>query len=476
MGAIKKSGLLCIVVLFLSISVYARSFDAQVEAVDNTINLNQLATYKLTIRNDLETIEEFKVKTLDYPAWDVKTEPVINPIQLSISPGEEKDLELFVTPMHVANYGVYDVSLQVELVSKKEKLSIPLRVNVISPQAGTYVETVIASISMDDKIDPSKEIPISILLNNQNIIEYPEIIITVESNLIKDVVKESLGKREKKTISLVKSIDPQTPPQEDAIIVKLVSNNKTLHTEIKRIEVIGKEDISQDKKVEKRFLKKVEEITLVNNGNLLYERDYKVPISLINELFTSSNPKGGQFIKEDSGRYLSIPLKIEPGVKATLTITKNYISILAVILLAGVIILVYYLLRSPLIIAKKAANISYKEGGVSELKVILTISNRGKGKLRNIEIVDKVPHIADLEKGLTIGTLHPSKILKHDNKGTIIKWVIDELEAGDERVISYKIKSHLSILGQFNLSPTIGKFQSHGKEVVTHSNSLAVTP
>ena len=68
-----------------------------------------------------------------------------------------------------------------------------------------------------------------------------------------------------------------------------------------------------------------------------------------------------------------------------------------------------------------------------------------------IEIVDKIPNIADLEKGLSIGTLHPTKILKHERKGTIIKWLIEQLDAGDERVISYKIKSHLSILGEFRL-------------------------
>ena len=87
----------------------------------------------------------------------------------------------------------------VELISKKEKIQTPLRVNIISPQAGTYVETVIATIVIENKIDPTKEIPIKITVSNQNIIEYSEVIISIDSKLIKDEIKESLGKKERET-------------------------------------------------------------------------------------------------------------------------------------------------------------------------------------------------------------------------------------------------------------------------------------
>ena len=206
-----------------------------------------------------------------------------------------------------------------------------------------------------------------------------------------------------------------------------------------------------------------------------YTKGIKLDSSLIQMLFTSSKPKG-KFIKEDEKRYLSIPVELPPGKSITIQITKNYITLLIIIILIAVIIGLYYAFRSPLTIQKKATNIAFKEGGISELKVILNVINRSKTRLKGIEIIDKIPNIADLEKGLTIGTLHPTQILKHERKGTIIKWLIEDLEAGDERVISYKIKSHLSILGEFSLTPTIGKFNLKGKEIITHSNSLGINP
>ncbi len=474
MSTIKKGVLLLIAIVLLSISVYADNFDVEFEAVDNAITFGQLAEFKLTVTNNLNTKETFKVKTLDYPLWEITTEPLLNPIQFSVEPNKKREITLFLNPLHISNYGVFDVSVIIEMVSKKEKVTNPVRVNLVSPEAGTYVETVIATISMDDQVDPTKDITIKISLNNQNIIEYPKLLITLESKLIQEEVQESLGKKGKKTITLTKRISPQTLPQEDTLIVKVISNNKTLDTKVKKIEVIEKKELSKHENVKNGFLKVENDITLNNIGNVRYTDSIKLESSFIQTLFTSSKPKG-KFIKEEGQRYLVVPLDIPPGESTVVTITKNYITLLVIVLLLAVIIILYYILRSPLTIKKTAANIGYKEGGVSELKVVLTVVNRSKNKLREIEVIDRIPNIADIEKGLTIGTLHPSKILKHEKKGTIIKWIVDELDAGDERVITYKIKSHLSILGEFSLTQAIAKFTFQGKEVITHSNSLGIS-
>jgi hypothetical protein len=475
MNMIKKGVLLFITVLLVSLSVSAADFEVEFEAVDNTITLGELAKFTLTIRNNMDVKETFKVKTLDYPVWEIKTDPILNPIQFSIEPGKKREIELLVNPLHITTFGVYDINVITESINKKEKITTPLRVNLVSPQAGIYVETVLATIIIDEKIDPVKDIPIKITIDNQNIIEYPELLVKIESNLIKEEITESLGKREKKTISIIKKINPQTTPQEDTLVVELISNNKTLDTQVKRIEIISSKEITKESKVKKRFLKTVEDITLNNIGNVQYTEGIKIESSLVQTLFTSSRPKG-KFIKEDGQRYLIIPVDISPGGTTTIQITKNYVTLLIIIALAAIIMGLYYLFRSPVTARKTAANIALKEGGVSELKIVLNVSNRSNNKLRNIEVIDRIPNIADLEKGLTIGTLHPTKILKHERKGTLIKWVIDNLDAGDERVISYKIKSHLSILGEFSLTPTIVKFNFKGKEIITHSNSLGISP
>jgi len=475
MNTIKKSILVLLAILLLSISVSAADFDVEVEAIEKTISFGELAKFKLTVYNNMHTKETFKVKTLDYPTWEITTDPLLNPIQFTVNPDKKREVIIFLNPLHVSNYGVFDVNVIVELVSKKEKVQMPIRVNLVSPQAGTYIETVLATILMDDKIDPTKEILIRIKVDNQNVIEYPDLLVKVESSLINEEIEVSLGKKEKKTLPLTKSIDPQTPPQEVTVVVKVISNNKTLDTKVKRVEVIGTSEITKKEESRNRFLKTINEMTITNIGNAQHTEGIKIESSIIQNLFTSSRPKG-KFIKEDGKRYLAIPLDIPPGETTTVIVTKNYITLVIIAVLIGILLMLYYVFRSPLTIRKTATNIGVKEGGVSELKIVLNVSNRSKNRLKDISVIDRIPNIADMEKGLTIGTLHPSKILKHEKKGTIIKWNIDALDAGDERVISYKIKSHLSILGEFSLTQAIAKFHFKGKEIVTHSNTLGISP
>jgi hypothetical protein len=92
-----------------------------------------------------------------------------------------------------------------------------------------------------------------------------------------------------------------------------------------------------------------------------------------------------------------------------------------------------------------------------------------------MSVIDRVPKLAEVSTQKTIGTLEPTKILKHEKKGTLIKWEIDTIESQEERILSYKIITKLSILGRFTMPQTIVKYQTkRGRErVVSSSKSKA---
>ena len=88
----------------------------------------------------------------------------------------------------------------------------------------------------------------------------------------------------------------------------------------------------------------------------------------------------------------------------------------------------------------------------------------------------QMPHM-DIKKEFAEGTLKPSRILQHHKKGLIVKWNIASLDAFEERIISYKIKSKLSILGTLTLPPmtvTCKDKQGKGLKVVSHSETVKV--
>ena len=121
---------------------------------------------------------------------------------------------------------------------------------------------------------------------------------------------------------------------------------------------------------------------------------------------------------------------------------------------------------------KGADVMEIEEGGISKIKVTLNIKNRTKTKIENVSVIEKIPNIANLVKEEYLGTLKPTKVLRHDVKGTLLKWNIDVLEGFEERMITYKIKSKLSILGSLRLSPAVIRFKNiRGSIIIEHSNS-----
>ena len=89
--------------------------------------------------------------------------------------------------------------------------------------------------------------------------------------------------------------------------------------------------------------------------------------------------------------------------------------------------------------------------------------------------MDNVPHIADVQKDLEIGSIQPHAILKHPKRGLMIKWNIDNLETGEEKVLSYKMKSRLSILGEFNLQSATARAKIDNRVVISNSNRVSVS-
>ena len=98
---------------------------------------------------------------------------------------------------------------------------------------------------------------------------------------------------------------------------------------------------------------------------------------------------------------------------------------------------------------------------MNEMKVRVFVKNRSRRQVNRLRVIDRVPHIAEFITNAHLGTLQPSKVTKSERRGTIVRWDIDSLEPYEERIISYKIKSKLKIVGKMVLPPAKIKF--HGR-------------
>ena len=152
----KKIMLFTLVFLIYLSAAYAASFEASSAAIHNRIVIGELAKFRIDIRNNLEQSDEYRIYTLDFPTWDVRTDPIANPITLNVAPGSNGSIEIVVDPLKIKEIGSYQVNVNVKSALTGDAFSVPLKVTILSTDAliQGYVPTVVTGVEIAEKIDP----------------------------------------------------------------------------------------------------------------------------------------------------------------------------------------------------------------------------------------------------------------------------------------------------------------------------------
>ena len=460
--------------LLLNIA-YAASFDVKVTPVKDKIVVDEVAEFDINVQNNLDTDEEYIIKKAGYPFWDMYTKPLQNPITLKVPAQSASSIKLFVDPLYITSVDTYTLDMGVVLQSTGQEQKVPITVGIKStePLIGGYIPTVLTSTSISpEKIDPRGDFTIRIVLNNQNVLDYPNLTIKIESNMFKDELYVPLGPKEDRTIEVTKKLDDLSVPQKDRLVIAIFKDERLIVSPIvKEFEVIEytvQEDISK----ERSFLKIRKGIKVTSN-NPDYKGIVKIGTTPIQNLFMTTSPRA-ETIKESGRQYLAWQVGVGPDRTVTVYTSENYRPVVVIVILVIAAIVLYFLFRSPIVVRKSIGNVGMSEGGISEAKVVVRVKNRSNNQITNIEIIDNLPHIAHVEKELSIGSMQPHAVLKHPKKGIMIKWAIETLEAGDERVLSYRMKSRLPILGELSLPAASARTQVGNKVVISNSNRVSI--
>ena len=475
MSKVKIFLILVSVFLLLLNFAHAASFDVKVTPVKDKIVVDDVAEFNVSIQSNLDTDEEFTIKKAGYPFWDMYIKPLQNPITLKVPAHSLASLKLFVDPLYITSVDTYtlDTGIVLQRTGEEQKVPITIGIKSTEPLISGYRPTVLASSSISpEKIDPRGQITIKVVLNNQNLINYSNLTIKIDSNLFKDELHYPLGPEEEKTIELTKKLDGMTPPQQDRLVVAIFKDDRIIVNPIVKEFEVKEYATQEDIPKEQSFLKIRKGIKVASN-NPDYTVAIKIEITPFKNLFLTSSPRS-ETIKENGKLYLAWKVKLDKDKTMVVYTTENYRPIVVIVALTIAAIVLYFLFRSPLIVRKGIANVGMSEGGVSEAKVVVRVKNRSSKQITNIDVMDNLPHIAHVEKELAIGSMQPHALLKHPKGGIIIKWIIETLEPGDERVLSYRMKSRLSILGEFNLPAATARTKIGNKVVISNSNRVSV--
>lgn len=473
-------------VLLSTLPVYADFFSVNSQPEKSVIYNDDFATYQVTIKNELSNSDRVQVYSLD-PSWVVIVEDLDGSL-IRLNGYETKKFTFILDPSNTIRDGEkYGVPVVFESLETGEKINVRMQVTVNSNQYRTYQPALIADIVVGDgsgKIDPSKPFDVKVRVLNRNPLDIKELKVSVVSPIFKEEFVTSLkpigSAQDQVTKILTFSLDPLIAPQKGMIDVSLLANNISLGiVQSKDFEVIASQSSFLRETLVDTNTNLYQDYTvrLTNPNNVITTEKVLLKTSLLQRWFLKANFVP-QFVQKDGQTYAEFSVTLEPNESYELRLTRDYrpalITLVVGLVLIVIGIIMYYTLRSPIVVNKKIHVIEKQQGGsVSRLKVVLHVKSRVNKSLDQVRIIERVPTITEVEDSFSVGTIRPAKIVRSPSKGTLVRWEFASLEPFEERIITYTVASKLSILGSFSLPATVVKYD-YGGHTKTVTQSMKI--
>ncbi len=473
--------------LFVFVALSFSSFDSAAKYPDNfvvdTVILQDSIPYgesgilNISIMNRQDVTDTFKVY-ISNDMWSTTTSPIYvyqTEYGLSIAPQKTESFKLYAKPFSSLIPGLYNVNIVIESrnagdIYTKNVLMAVRGQGVI----GEYVPVLRTDvvITNNGKLDPRQESEILVKLDNLNPLNLSNISLILHSSFFDFKRTTSLGPLEQKNELFTVSFNPIEAPKKDMLSITIKRGDEIIKNVKTEFEIISYTDLKLDRQEKLGVLKKQFIYTYTNNGNVNRQETVKFETNLATQAVTKTIPQA-TITKENRKEYLTWYVTFKPQETYKIIVEYNYQLLFFIVLVITGSIIAYYIFRSPVVIKKEVSIADKQAEEVSQLKILLYIKNRTGNPVKSVKVMDKVPTIAEMRDEFVVGTLKPSKVLRHEKKGTIIEWDVKFLESYEERIISYKIKSKLSILGFFNLPPAMVKFRDDkGRDKSVLSNKV----
>ncbi len=447
----------------------------EVTPVTDTILRNGVAEYTLTITNPLPVEQRVRLSFGGDIEWIFRTDPLYHGLTGITVPAHSTSTTHILLSLRQQDITARQYLLGLTLTSESSGLSArhELVVNLRSGTAGFYKPAVSVSADFPAEADPREVQQLRLTLRNRNPLDIKGLTIITEGALATAETTTTLGPNEEKTVVQDILFDATVPPQNDILTVKLFVGDEPAGQTEAPYRVKAYADIVESISEEKGFLRESTTFAYLNDGNVQGEATVKKPLALWRVPFTKTTPKGK--LGRLAGAWaLSWDVKLAPQARTVIHFNQDFRLVSAVLLIIAVALSAYFLLRSPVVLRKEAVVAKRLEGGISEVKVVLHVRNRSTGRVDDALITDSVPEIIEVSHEFGLGTLKPDKMLKHPKLGNILRWHIDYLEPLEERIITYRVRAKLSILGSITLPQYVAKFKAGNKERITTSNRFTL--
>lgn len=459
-----KKLLIFLILLLIMQIAYAQEIKVKDVPVQSVVLPGQNAIFDIELKNSQPNSDEIKAVIMD-TEWRRQTGSDI----YSLGANEIIKDRFVLFPLGYLKPGIY--GLNVRFVSTRNPEIFADHQFVVT--IVDYKEILEAELETNPQgIDPKKENLIKLNLRSRYNIDLENLNIIINSRFFNENIITNINGLESKAEEFIISADPGMQEGEYDTQIIINYNDKNLVDKTEKLRISAYENIKETKTSKAGFLTKKDTLFRKNDGNSVSNEVYTVAISGFKKLFTKFEPEAADIENTDEGYKYTWQFALNPGEEYKIVIFSNYLTPLLFILLIILIIYLYFkVFRTELYMHKKVLVLKSQEGGVAGIKVLLTLKNN-TNTIKNLYINDHIPGTLEIPHEYI--TLKPNSI-KKGLAGSTITWEIPELVKGEERVISYKLKSHTGFRGKLIFQRAACRYKnSFGKLSVSNSNDVNV--
>ncbi len=487
MVIVKRSSALFFV-LFVAFSIFSQGAIAAAKEpslvltatpIKDRVMEGDWAEFDVTIWNNQHLYDEITLSIEEEGTqWSMVTRPSVDYLSaIKLAPKGRKITRVLLKDIDLRRDATHPYSVELYAKSRithaEAAARLPIYLMPFDPSKMEWESNLSIDTHIPAIVDPRRTHSFKIDIKNNNYREYKSLDVALKGNLVDEKAAIHLGRNEQKTIAFTVTFDDDLAPQEDVLTLTFREGGNLLYQAKVHIEIAQyTTPFEKDVFTTERYLKLTEEIKLSNAQNIEATQRILLPAPFWKGLLTGTSPDAAIESRED-GRYYMWEVALDPGASTTLTVTTNYRIPIYLFLLIGFGIFLFVMFRDPVLINKRAEMIKLHDEGITEFRIIIAVKNRRKQEIRGVKLIEKLPGLVTFIEDGGIGAVGPSKVI-HQEKGTIMHWDMD-LTSEEERLITYYIKTKLSILGGFRLPPAALRFDFDGKSVKVRSNELDVT-
>jgi hypothetical protein len=470
----KKITLFTVVAIFsLLLPIVSAENEIGVEVIEisNEVEAGGKAEYQLKITNYQGEKDIYKLtydELLVYPFSDFARSIIANPVQVKINPLESGIINLTINVLETAREDrPYETEIKLSSITNSEiKQNVTLKTYVVSPK-----DIILIFPEIPDEIIPGQKYDVKIKFKNRGNVRLENYEILISSDFPQLQKNFVIDFEPKEEITETITIKPNEHVSADNHVVNIKVydiEGKTRGSYSSAFTIRKNENIQEQLDEQNGFLTKTTIITKKNNGNTISDQKIEAKINPISRLFTNTQPDP----KVENGKYIW-NLKLEPGDEFSVEFTTNYKPLfygLLIIIITTIIL--NFLIERTVIIKKRMYKIRKTADGHSELKILILLKNGRSKEIHSVKILDVLPSI--IEPTEEFGTLKPEKI-QQGTKGKRLIWEIGSLAPHEERIISYKVKSKIRLIGETTLpQATVHYTTKEGKVKTEHSTSIQI--